>query len=149
MTVDEAAAAMGVQLRRESGGEDDWECAFASFATISANSPVFFMTAHDRIEAVLVSVPDAEPGKPAPLPVHWPRILTPEGIGLGDTGNAVRRAYTNVQRETAPYDGEPSYDLYHLNGAGRGLRFDANDAGVITKIHAGNEEWIRLWEGCQ
>lgn len=75
-------------------------------------------------------------------------VRTAEGIGVGSTGEAVRDAYPAAARRTAPYIGEPAYELIAWRVPEQsGVLFSIGLDGVVSTVHAGDATilWI---EGC-
>ena len=76
------------------------------------------------------------------------RTRTAQNVGVGSTDAEVRTAYQNVIEEPAPYNGPPAHDLIvWTNPDQSGLRFEINEQGNVTAVHAGGPA-ILYSEGC-
>ena len=77
------------------------------------------------------------------------RMRTDGGFGLGAREADIRRAYgRNLRVETHKYDEEPAHYLTAWTVPGkRGVRFETDQKGVVTTIHAGSRS-IEYIEGC-
>ena len=76
-------------------------------------------------------------------------MLTDRGFHLGSTEAEVRKSYgRNLRVETHKYDEEPAHYLTAWTVPGkRGVRFETDQKGVVTTIHAGSRS-IEYIEGC-
>jgi hypothetical protein len=84
----------------------------------------------------------------ARVSVYKPGFATAEGVQVGDTSAKVRKVYgKKVIKEHAPYGEPPAEDLYVWETPDYGYRFEIDDKGVVTTIHAGSDA-IRYMEGC-
>lgn len=89
-----------------------------------------------------------EDGKATRVAAHGGGFKTAEGVAIGDPAEKVRAVYgPKVIRETAPYTGEPDYDLYVWTAPDRGYRFAISDDGMVEVIYAGTRS-IEYIEGC-
>lgn len=77
------------------------------------------------------------------------RMRTDRGFGLGAREAEIRKAYgRNLRVETHKYDEEPAHYLTAWTVPGkRGVRFETDQKGVVTTIHAGGPS-IEYVEGC-
>lgn len=132
MDIDEVRRIVARPLEDAHGGDYAPQC--EEFSLSSERGVVGIMTRDRRVVDITVHGPDLG-------------VRTPDGIGLGSSGESVRRAYPNAERAHAPYVGEPDYDLYVWASPERaGLRFEVRGERVDT-IHAGTGA-IRNMEGC-
>lgn len=78
-------------------------------------------------------------------------VRTAQGISLGSTREDVHAAFGNaelVEEEHEYLGADARYITWWTDAAkSRGIRFEFNEDGVVTAIHAGNEA-ITLVEGC-
>jgi hypothetical protein len=76
-------------------------------------------------------------------------IKTAEGIGVGTSETAVRKAYPDAVAEPHKYVEAPAKYLDWRPGGGKsGLRFEIDKDGKVSSIHAGREPEIEYVEGC-
>lgn len=76
-------------------------------------------------------------------------IKTAEGIGVGASEAAVRKAYPDAVAEPHKYVEAPAKYLDWRPGGGKtGLRFEIDKDGKVSMIHAGREPEIEYVEGC-
>jgi hypothetical protein len=132
MTLAEARRASGRRIVEE--GEVFSGCRYASVRSLR----VSLMVLHDRIARV-----DVERGSP----VH-----ALGGIRRGDTEVAVRAFFGPKVVETphAYVHGGSYLTVGWRSGryAGRGIRFETDERGTVTRIYAGRHDPIRYIEGC-
>ncbi|MES1201184.1 MAG: hypothetical protein ABUS57_07015, partial [Pseudomonadota bacterium] len=78
----------------------------------------------------------------------WPRAITPEGVGVGSTGEEVLAAYPDALRQPAFYDGPPGYELVvWIKPQIAGYRFEIGADGKVQALHLGGPA-ILYAEGC-
>lgn len=77
------------------------------------------------------------------------KLKTDKGLGIGATEAEVKAAYgESLKVEPHKYEGPAAKYLTSWNPAmQRGVRYETNDKGVVTAIHAGMGS-IELVEGC-
>ncbi|WGM39394.1 hypothetical protein [Caulobacter sp. NIBR1757] len=90
-----------------------------------------------------------ERGRVGRISLYEPGLTTVEGITVGDQAATVLEVYGDAaQRESAAYADPPAHDLYVWRSSEAGLRFEIDQAGIVSAIHGGNQT-IRYIEGCQ
>jgi hypothetical protein len=79
----------------------------------------------------------------------WTGIETDRGLKVGSQETDVRRIHgLDLSVETHKYDDEPAHYLTAWTVPGRrGVRYETNQQGVVTVIHAGGKS-IEYVEGC-
>jgi hypothetical protein len=132
MTLPEARRASGRRIVEE--GEVFSGCRYASVPSLR----VSLMVLNDRIARV-----DVERGS---------RVHALGGIRRGDTEAAVRAFFGPKVVETphAYVHGGSYLTVGWRSGryAGRGIRFETDERGTVTRIYAGRHDPIRYIEGC-
>jgi len=142
MTLREASQALGVKLKRESPNDPDSKyCDFAHRAD-GNDSEINYMIKDGHIARI--DVGDA---------AHERSIIkTAEGVGLGSTERAVKKAYGRALKvEPHPYgDGDPDgwhYLVIDEPGHKRGIIFET-DGRKVTSFRAGEYPALGYIEGC-
>lgn len=129
MTVARAEQALGVKLDVEDYGS----CAQAT--PVGGHAAITLMVMEGRVTRA--SAHSREGG-----------VVTPSGIGVGDTVAAVRAAYRG-RLEKSPHNYDPTGKDHYLDvwvSNGHGVRFEIAD-GRVQSIHGGDRT-IALVEGC-
>jgi hypothetical protein len=75
-------------------------------------------------------------------------VRTAQNVGVGSTDAEVRAAYQDAAETPAKYDDPPAHDLTAWIAPDQaGLRFEVNEAGLVTQVHAGGPSILYV-EGC-
>jgi hypothetical protein len=134
MTIAEASAALGAQLVPDGDFDEPDMCQTLHVDGLTGEDPLRFMAQGGRITRV-----SDYGGRDA---------ATPEGVGIGSTDSEVRAAYPAAIEQLAKYNEPPAHDLIIWTTPNeRGVRFELNEQGVVTVVHAGDDS-IQLVEGC-
>lgn len=134
MTIEEASTALGAQLVPDGNFDEPNACQTMHVDGVTDEDPLRFMTQGGRITRV-----SDYGGRDA---------TTPEGVGIGSTSAEVRAAYPAAIEQPAKYNAPPAHDLIvWATPNASGVRFELNEQGVVTIVHAGNDS-IQLVEGC-
>jgi hypothetical protein len=132
MSVESANTALGGILVADEPLDDPQGCRTWNTGGPSA---VYYMSDQDRITRI--SFVDGSEA-----------IRTAEGVGVGSSDAEVRAAYPNAVEQGAAYADAPAHDLLVWAVPDKsGLRFEINDEGRVTALHAGNETILYI-EGC-
>ena len=76
-------------------------------------------------------------------------VTTAKHIGPGASEADVRKAYPYLEEEPHKYVAAPAKYLTWLpQGGGPGLRFEIDQDGIVSLIHAGEMPWLGYVEGC-
>jgi hypothetical protein len=142
MTVEEAEAASGLTLIRPGQYEEVFadepdrlfSCNIHGLAGAPGNLSVF-------VEKGVVTSLGAYRTEPGSV-----RFETNRGVGLGDTEEAVRRAYPDLAQEPDIYSQPPDKKLFHKRDDGTGIKFSIA-GGRVVRIDAGGGS-INYVEGC-
>jgi hypothetical protein len=134
MTIEEASTALGAQLVPDGQFDEPDACQTMHVEGVTGEDPLRFMAQGGRITRVSdYGSRDA---------------TTPEGVGVGSTDAEVRAAYPAAIEQPAKYNAPPAHDLLVWTTPNEsGVRFELNEQGVVTIVHAGDES-IQLVEGC-
>lgn len=134
MTIEEATAAVGHPLALDPALDDDNACITFRLVESDQEGQPIFMAEEGRVTRVSF--------------YQGATARTPEGVGVGSTGAAVRAAYPNVREQPPPYDAPPAHDLVAWTTPERaGYRFEVGDDGVVRALHAGGPSILYI-EGC-
>ncbi len=135
MTLAEAATALGGELHAGGNPEPEFCEIYASEAE-PGHGGVRYMAQQGRITRI------------SDFGGREPPVRTAQNVGVGSTDAEVRAAYANLIEEPDKYDPPPAHTLTAWTVPNEsGIRFQVNEAGVVTTVHAGDES-ILLVEGC-
>ncbi len=132
MTLQEASAAFGVELKRiGEDSNDEFECHFVT--SNGEIGQVFFMLYEARIVR---------------LDIDGKGVLTAAGVGVGSTESEVSDAYSNrVVVTEHPYTGPEGHYLTVEFGSGIDMIFETNGE-TVERYRVGLEPHIQWIEGC-
>ncbi|GAM99366.1 hypothetical protein U91I_03015 [alpha proteobacterium U9-1i] len=134
MTIEEASTALGAQLVPDGNFDEPDACQTLHIDGVTDEDPLRFMAQGGRITRI-----SDYGGRDA---------TTPEGVGVASTDSEIRAAYPNAIEQPAKYNAAPAHDLIIWTTPNEsGVRFEINEQGVATIVHAGDES-IQLVEGC-
>jgi hypothetical protein len=136
MTLEEARAASAAPLN-EGGGITDEDAQYCQEQpwTVADGDKLYLMFEEGRLTRITADS-DAS------------HVRTAQNVGVGSTDAEVRTAYQGVVESPAKYNDPPAHDLTAWTTPDQaGLRFEINEAGVVTQVHAGGAA-IQYVEGC-
>jgi hypothetical protein len=132
MTEAEARQVLGEQVTPAVGGPGDADT--CHFLSVGAQPPVLVY----MVEGGTVTRVSILEGSPA---------RTDKGLGVGDTEAQVRAAYPTLETQPHKYE-DGGKDLFAWTEKDRrGLRYEVDPQGIVTRIHAGDRT-IAYAEGC-
>jgi hypothetical protein len=133
MTRDQVAKALQTELQGEAF-DNEGSC-IELFPAKEELKGSYFMFLDGKLARISISDPSG--------------IVTPRGIGVGASADAVREAYgPKLDAEEHHYVGPPAeYLTYWLRPKQRGVRFETDANRRVTIMHAGNDS-IQYIEGC-
>jgi hypothetical protein len=140
MTIRQAERALGHKLAVDYTASDSEACGQASTALMDRQG--YSIMVQDRI-ITRIDVGETDPGKQASP------IITAEGVGIGSSETAVRKAYgKRLKVEPHPYlDDQGHYLIVDEPGHKRGIIFET-DLKQVTSFRAGLYPAVGYIEGC-